>query len=476
MMRSLSITLFMFVLFSCFLIGSSSSLATGTGGYWQQTKFSTALAGETENTENTVSESSASVITKAPWVGDVFKSTATWSQPPAICYPNEPVKLVLTVKIDEYTYNGKNDGYIHNGLNSADNLINATIDVEGLAPGSGTASRVKFLTEDGRYYAKCIGANGVQTVPSDTMVGFAKFPSGYTAGQKLAIYIFSRAGNAVYLYEWVNPEEQPQTGIPDASGGSIAPLTPGTKIEVDYELLIGECEGEVIIQFENGEEEPVVDFFGSKRVEIPRGATIKTGGDSYVTFHLYPGSVYESGKTEFTLGPRSSVKLAKQEEAKGLWSTNSGILLMNIKNNLNQMITEGTLDVTMNQAVAGRKGTIAVFIETEGVSTVKVLEGKITFTSKSTGKTIDVLPGETVSADKNGLSEVTKFIIEDELENLGKTISKKYAAGIKQAVNDAKESSGLLAGVLWVVFGFFLAGLVCVVLYIYFKRKKNTPM
>ena len=68
----------------------------------------------------------------------------------------------------------------------------------------------------------------------------------------------------------------------------------------------------------------------------------------------------------------------------------------------------------MLMADGGIKGTTLVLGEQNGVSSLKVIEGVVEFTSKETGEKVDVKAGEQVSADLNGLSKVEPFDVQKE--------------------------------------------------------------
>jgi hypothetical protein len=86
-----------------------------------------------------------------------------------------------------------------------------------------------------------------------------------------------------------------------------------------------------------------------------------------------------------------------------------GLIAGNIWVNVKKMAHNGTMEVDMSQAVAGIKGTTFVVGETGSTSTLKVIEGTVAFTAKATGQTVSVSTGQTVTADKTGLSAVTSF-------------------------------------------------------------------
>ena len=77
--------------------------------------------------------------------------------------------------------------------------------------------------------------------------------------------------------------------------------------------------------------------------------------------------------------------------------------------NFKRMLKDQPLEVDMSQAVAGIKGTTFVVSDTGSTSSLKVIEGTVAFTSTATGQAVSVSAGQTVTADKVGLSAVTSF-------------------------------------------------------------------
>lgn len=186
------------------------------------------------------------------------------------------------------------------------------------------------------------------------------------------------------------------------------------------------------------------------------------------------------------LGPNSEIILKKPEL--GFFETKWGRLIMEVKKNVSQMITEGTLDVTMNQAVAGRKGTIAVFEESQNTSTVKVLEGEIVFKSKAKGDSRNILPGEMISADLDGLSPISTFSVEGELQEWEKIVPKAHIATLRTIINanltpsTPTQSSGKgivrlgsskNPALIWVLSGIILMLLLASILLVLFNHQKN---
>jgi FecR protein len=85
------------------------------------------------------------------------------------------------------------------------------------------------------------------------------------------------------------------------------------------------------------------------------------------------------------------------------------LLLGNIWVNVKKMAKNGTMEVDMSQAVAGDKGTTFVLSDDGNNSTVKVIEGTVSFTSKADNKTVLVSTGEMVTADKTGVHPKQTF-------------------------------------------------------------------
>lgn len=77
--------------------------------------------------------------------------------------------------------------------------------------------------------------------------------------------------------------------------------------------------------------------------------------------------------------------------------------------NVKKMVTEGTMEVEMSQAIAGSRGTRFILTETGSESKLEVTEGTVAYRSKSDGTEVLVSAGESVTASASGLSEKTHF-------------------------------------------------------------------
>ncbi len=81
----------------------------------------------------------------------------------------------------------------------------------------------------------------------------------------------------------------------------------------------------------------------------------------------------------------------------------------NIWVNFKKMLKDGTLDVTMNQAVTSIKSTKVVFEEDGTHSTVKVIEGVVEVTAFATGEVQLVHAGEALTATASGFAQKRTF-------------------------------------------------------------------
>jgi|GEM_PF-4023908 len=118
--------------------------------------------------------------------------------------------------------------------------------------------------------------------------------------------------------------------------------------------------------------------------------------------------------TSFYMKPNSEVIIMKRPPRQSNFMFKMGLVLGDIKVNFKRMFTDQSMDVVMNQAVAGIKGTTLVLHDDGVTSSVKVTDGVVNFKSLATGEVVDVSAGQTVSATANGLSEIQSFDVEAE--------------------------------------------------------------
>jgi len=139
---------------------------------------------------------------------------------------------------------------------------------------------------------------------------------------------------------------------------------------------------------------------------IPVSAVIVTEEDSSAIISFIDMST-------FVVKPETNIIVSAPPEKDSKLKLVAGKIWANVK----KMAKDGTMEIEMNQGVAGIKGTTFVCEEKDGRSALKVIEGIVDFKSKTNGNTVKVNTGEMVEATTNGLSEIAKFDISEESES-----------------------------------------------------------
>ncbi|MFA6250808.1 MAG: FecR family protein [Candidatus Shapirobacteria bacterium] len=142
---------------------------------------------------------------------------------------------------------------------------------------------------------------------------------------------------------------------------------------------------------------------------------LKMGRVLYVDCHIKTGEDSKAvisfpDMTTFEMKPESEIVLDTPPEK----DSKLKLLAGNIWANVKKMVKDGTMEVHMGQAVAGIKGTTFVLEEGENSSTLKVIEGVVSFKSKVTNDEKTVNAGEMLVATNIGLGEVNKFNVAEE--------------------------------------------------------------
>jgi len=106
-----------------------------------------------------------------------------------------------------------------------------------------------------------------------------------------------------------------------------------------------------------------------------------------------------------------------------------GVLAGNIWVNFKSMVKDGSMEVEMAQAVAGIKGTIISTCVSDEGEEVYLFTSSATVTSKTTGKTINLEPGQKALVDESGEILVSDFDIEEEAVKLGIPMSELETDG-----------------------------------------------
>ena len=135
---------------------------------------------------------------------------------------------------------------------------------------------------------------------------------------------------------------------------------------------------------------------------------IKTEEDSGAILGLEDMSTY-------VIKPESILIIRTEEKKTSRFELIVGTLWGNVK----KMIRGESIECEMSQCVAGISGTIVVFEEKNGVSSVYLFAGKVDVTSKKTKKKQVLQPGQTSSVGKDGKIVVKKFNIEQGAKKFG---------------------------------------------------------
>jgi ferric-dicitrate binding protein FerR (iron transport regulator) len=142
---------------------------------------------------------------------------------------------------------------------------------------------------------------------------------------------------------------------------------------------------------------------GDPKTIIKVGDHISTGADSEAIIQF-------GDMTTLQVKPGSEV-IVKTPPGQ---ETKFGLVMGHMRANTKKMFTNGHMEVEMGQAVAGIKGTTFVCEETKSTSTLKVIEGTVSYTSKKNPKTVMVGTGEMATAGPTGMQEKRTFDVEAE--------------------------------------------------------------
>jgi len=192
-------------------------------------------------------------------------------------------------------------------------------------------------------------------------------------------------------YRWSMDESVP---IPEIKEGKYEVETAGAAVFND---LYGQVE--VNIPRPDGTYDEEEWNLAKIDMKLPPGTRIKVSEKSGLML------AFTDNQTNITVGPETEIVLVAVEPQ----DTVIKLLWGNLKANVKKMMKDGSMEVEMSQAVAGIKGTQFILNETKTESSIWVTEGTVKFTSKSTGKSVDVSRGEAVIASAKGLSEKTIF-------------------------------------------------------------------
>ena len=240
-------------------------------------------------------------------------------------------------------------------------------------------------------------------------------------------------------YRWSMDESIP---IPEIKEGKYEVETYDSSLR--FSDLYGQVE--VIIPNPDGTYDEDADWNLAKiDMELPPGTRIKVSEESGLMLSF-------PNMTTIIVGPETEIILVSTDPQKSVMQ----LLYGDLKANVTKMMKDGSMQVEMSQAVAGIKGTRFILNETKTESSIRVTEGTVKFISKSTGVSVDVGKGESVTASSQGLSEKTTFDPAKEEEKW-----QELANGIKKTnpnIFSNKNTIYILGGIIItaIVIGFLL--------------------
>jgi hypothetical protein len=197
-------------------------------------------------------------------------------------------------------------------------------------------------------------------------------------------------------------------------------------------------------------------------LKLPENAHIKTMEESSCILSFPDMSTY-------VMKEESHIVLTTDPEAKrSKLSIAAGRVWVNVK----KMLETGSMEVEMQQAVCGIKGTTFVCEEIDGKSTLKVIEGTVEYTSKIDGQAVMVEGGQQVVADAAGLSELTAF--DAAAEDAEWAALAAQTAGASEALATAEPDRDAGINPLLLILPALVIILVVVILVAVGRKKKKT--
>ena len=282
-----------------------------------------------------------------------------------------------------------------------------------------------YLTnQDGKYEFHSVKDNNYKTWNETLSISPG---TGSVGGANLELSVRLIQGftmSTVYIYEWKKLDEAALTpmetekkivhAIPEMRETTAAPrntvetqpretwAVPKTKDGKykDSGVRVSDIWGEV--QIRHGDDRLGWDILEPDTV-IYVGDVIRTKRDGGVILSL-------ADMTTFVMKPESQLIMNTESEEENKLIFLAGKVWTNVK----KMVKDGSLEVEMGQACAGIKGTTFVLEEDGVTSTVKVLEGTVSF-KPNNGEELFLTDGQMVAVANGVAGEVMNFSIEEEL-------------------------------------------------------------
>jgi hypothetical protein len=144
--------------------------------------------------------------------------------------------------------------------------------------------------------------------------------------------------------------------------------------------------------------DPYAWRFAKREMALYADDHIKTGEDSNVVLGF-------ADMSTFMMKPETHIVLATPPDK----DSKVKLLAGNLWTNFKLMIKDGSMEIEMNQAVAGAKGTTFICSSDGKKSTVQMIEGTVEVTGKPDGKKVMISGGQQVTATGTGLGTPAPF-------------------------------------------------------------------
>jgi hypothetical protein len=189
--------------------------------------------------------------------------------------------------------------------------------------------------------------------------------------------------------------------------------------------------------------------------QLAKREIILYGGDHIRTGEDTTGYLGFQDMSTFILKAESEIVLLVPENKDSKLKLVAG----NIWTNVKKMVKDGSMEIDMEQAVLGTKGTTFVCSSDGKTSTMQIIEGTVEVTGKADKKKILVTGGQQVTATSKGLGTPVAFNATAAQEEWDR-VKAKALSGTPAPAPAATKKSGLESLLVLVAFGIVVAGVV----------------
>jgi hypothetical protein len=239
---------------------------------------------------------------------------------------------------------------------------------------------------------------------------------------------------------------EPATFPPPVDAPQVAQTTSDQC--VDSGARFTGLQGDIEVSSEcNGDYAKGIWHLAKREIFLNGGDHIRTGEDSQAILGF-------ADMSTFILKQESEIVLLVPENKDSKLKLVAGNIWMNIK----KMAQNGGMNIDMDQAVAGIKGTTLICETTGSKSYVKVMDGTVEVTSKVTGKTVAVNGGQGITATDAGMLDQPYAIDVAKEQADWDAVKAKALSGTPATVPATTKKSGLESLLVPAALGIVAAG------------------